>query len=325
VFPGTKERQVSDDEKDIELTTLDEDVEEGDSDRTVIQGIRDLTSSLENRQASLIVISGAATGKMFRLSGLPLHIGRGKDCEIYIDDEGISRKHAMLEGDQYGNVAITDLNSTNGTYFNGSRITRHVLRDGDKIQVGSVTIVKFSFQDSLEEAFHQNQYEQATKDGLTGIYNKKSFLDRFSKEFSYSQRHNGTLSLIMFDIDFFKKINDTYGHPAGDMVLRSLAEVVAKSLRNEDMLARFGGEEFAILLREVDEQRSHVLAERVRRTVEVHKFIWENARIPVTISLGVATLKRSNFSDPSEMLRVSDEHLYKAKRAGRNRVSSVIR
>ena len=313
-----------DDDRDIHSLDDDAEFEEVDSDRTVIQGIKDLTGSLESRQAYLIVISGPQVGKMFRLAQ-KITIGRSADCDVYLDDEGISRNHARVEQDEFGNAVILDLGSTNGTYFNGTRISRYQMRDGDKIQVGSTTILKFSYQDSLEEAFHQHQYESATKDPLTGIYNKKFFSEQLGKDFSYALRHNETTSLIIFDIDRFKKVNDTYGHQAGDLVLRHLAKVVAGSLRSEDLFARIGGEEFAIVLRQVDEKRAHVLAERIRRTVEVSKFMWGQTRMRITISLGVATLKRANFHDAASLVRAADEHLYKAKRSGRNRVSSPLR
>lgn len=304
--------------------SLDDETEQVHDDRTVIQGIKNLTGVLGNRQACLIVISGVSVGKMFKLTNKMI-IGRAPDCDICLPDEGISRQHARLEMDEFGSVTIEDLNSTNGTYLNGTRFNRHQLRDGDKVQVGSTTILKFSYQDSLEEAFHQHQYESATKDGLTGIFNKKYFMEQLAKDFAYALRHNEITSLVMFDIDHFKQINDSYGHPAGDFVLRELARLVRSSLRAEDMFARVGGEEFAMLLRQLDEKRAYVLAERIRRTVETHKFIWKGTRIKVTISLGVATLTSANFSDPNQMIAEADAYLYKAKNAGRNRVASVVR
>ncbi len=316
---------ASDDKDGNDIMTPEDEWEEGDSDRTVIQGIKDLTGHLANRQASLIVISGASAGKMFKVSNEALTIGRGKDCEIVLAEEGISRNHARVEPDGHGNVAIVDLNSTNGTYFNGNRITRHLLRDGDKVQVGSTTILKFSFQDSLEESFIQNQYDQAIRDGLTGVFNKRHFLSKFKEEFAYAIRHNEATSLILFDIDHFKKVNDTYGHQAGDMVLKRLAEIIAGNLREEDVLARYGGEEFAIILRNQNEQRAFVAAERLRRAVEKGEFMWEGQRILVTISLGIATLSQARFQDPADMLREADEFLYESKRGGRNRTTSVLR
>ncbi len=302
----------------------EEEFEESDSDRTVIQGVQDLTASLKAREAYLIVISGSSVGKMFKVGGR-MDIGRSVDCNIYLDDEGISRNHAEVLKDEDGVVSITDLNSTNGTYCDGVRFKRHLLVDGDKIQVGSTCILKFTYQDSVEEAFHQQQYNSATRDGLTSIHNKKYFMDQLGKDFAYAQRHNEPTSLIVFDIDHFKNVNDTYGHAAGDMVLKKLAEVVTMAVRTEDMFARIGGEEFAILLRQLDEQRSWVLAERIRRTVEITKFFWEGARLRITISLGVATLYDRSYTNSDDMMQSADEYLYKAKANGRNRVSSVVR
>ena len=129
----------------------------------------------------------------------------------------------------------------------------------------------------------------------------------------------------MFDIDHFKKVNDTYGHPCGDMVLKTLARVVEKTLREEDLFARYGGEEFAVILRNQDAKRAYVAAERVRRSVETHKFTWEGQRIAVTISLGVATLDKANFRTPGDMMEEADQYLYRSKRSGRNRTSSALR
>ncbi len=308
------------------ILSLDDDTGPDASDRTVIQGIKDLTGDLESRQASLMVISGSSAGKMFRVHDLnPMVIGRAQDCDICLVEEGISRNHARVERDVQGNVIIVDLNSTNGTYFDGARITRHLLRDGDKVQIGSTTILKFSFQDSLEESFHQNQYDHAIRDGLTGLFNKRHFRTKFKEEFAYALRHNEATSLIILDLDLFKKVNDTFGHQAGDMVLRQLAEVISKTLREEDLFARYGGEEFVIIFRDQNEQRAYVAAERIRRAVETSKFIWEGKRILVTISLGIATMNQGNFHDPSEMLREADEYLYRSKANGRNRTSSILR
>jgi two-component system cell cycle response regulator len=310
---------------DKEILTLDDD-EDDDSDRTVIQGIKDLTGSMEGRQASLMVISGPSAGRMFKVQDIePMIIGRTKEAEISLPEQGISRDHARIERDVHGNVIIIDLDSTNGTYFDGARITRHILRDGDKIQVGSTTILKFSYQDSLEEAFHQNQYDQAIRDGLTGAFNKRHFKTKFKQDFAYALRHNESTSLILFDLDHFKRVNDTFGHPAGDMVLRDLSALVVQTLREEDTFARYGGEEFAVILRNQSAQSAYVAAERMRRAVETNKFMWEGKRIPLTISLGVSTLARANFRTPQEMLKEADEFLYKSKRTGRNRTSSPLR
>ncbi len=298
--------------------------EEDDFDRTVIQGVENLTRKVGKRQAYLIVISGASAGKMFKLTDRMV-IGRSSRCEIQLGDKGVSRRHALLICDEKGNAAISDLGSTNGTYYAGQQIkSQHVLKDGDKIQLGSTTILKYSYQDVLEEAFHQHQYEAATKDGLTGIYNKSFFLEQLDKDFSYAYRHVEYLSLLVLDIDHFKKINDTYGHPAGDQVLREVVQLIVRVLRKEDLFARIGGEEFGIILRKIDEKQAHNLAERIRRTVGDHIFRWEGKSLRVTVSLGVATSYRSNYKDTASLIRKADQYLYRAKNAGRNRAASRL-
>ena len=186
--------------------------------------------------------------------------------------------------------------------------------------VGSTTILKFTYHDYLDEVFQRQMYESALRDGLTKVFNKKYFTDYLEKEFAFAARHKGPLALIFLDIDHFKKINDTHGHPAGDFVLAELSQMMAELLRTEDVLARFGGEEFTILCRGSDQNGAKIVAERLRRAVEERKFTFGGKEIPVTISLGIAAVPESNVSDHSAFLAAADKALYEAKRSGRNRV-----
>ena len=295
------------------------------ADKTVIASIDSLKPDGQGqRKAVFIVISGRSIGKMYEIGDKKTIIGRSSDVDIVIEDEGVSRQHAMVMRDGPDTVRITDLGSTNGTFYEGKRIDSHTLRDGDKIQVGSTTVIKLSFQDNIEETFQKKLYESATRDGLTGIFNKKYFIEQLSAEFSFYVRRNGFLSLCIFDIDFFKKTNDTYGHLAGDYVLQKLARVVLQTIRNEDIYARYGGEEFVLMLKETDIRKAHYIAERVRKLVEETEFIFEGTKIPVTISMGVASLEEGNFMEYEELIRRADQYLYMAKRGGRNRVVSLL-
>ncbi len=288
-----------------------------------LRGAKSLQELERSRQAYFIVISGNSIGKMFKLAGSMI-IGRSVDCDMGLDDEEVSREHARVETDDRGRVWITDLGSTNGTYFiDGRRIEKHALQDGDKIRIGPASVLKLSYHDGLEEDFFRHQYDSATKDALTGIYNKRYFLEQLKRDFAHALRHRERLSLISFDIDRFKQINDTFGHPAGDFILKELAGVVGQALRGEDWFARVGGEEFAIIERSADEKQIQAMAERIRRAVEVHPFLWEANRIPVTISLGVATLREKNIESVEALARAADEYLYQAKEAGRNRVAGA--
>ena len=248
-------------------------------------------------------------------------IGRGDKVDLRLVDEGISREHARLSKAE-GRVVLEDLGSTNGTYCNGQRVARHPLVEGDKILIGSTTILKFSYQDKLDEMFQRQMSESALRDGLTRAYNKRYFSDRIESEFQYALRHTTPLSLIFLDIDHFKKINDVHGHQAGDLVLAQLSTLVMSMLGEDESLSRYGGEEFAIVARGVDLDAAVALSERLRASVEGHPFIHQGTSIPVTISVGVARAPAAGMSASGDLVARADEAMYAAKRGGRNRVCS---
>jgi diguanylate cyclase (GGDEF)-like protein len=279
-------------------------------------------AAAQRDRAYLIVLAGNNVGEMYKVTGEQMIIGRGQNAEIQIIDEGISRRHARVFVNGQS-VLVEDCGSTNGTFLNGQKLGgREVLKDGDKIQVGSTTILKFTYHDKLEEHFQRQMYESALRDGLTKIFNKKYFLDRLESEFAYATRHKVALSLVMFDIDHFKKVNDTHGHLAGDYVLVQLARMVSESIRGEDVFARYGGEEFAVICRGIDLGACQAFADRVRKMIETYEFKFQNTKLPVTISMGIASLPDSEIKDPIAFVAASDDALYQAKRGGRNCVIS---
>ncbi len=280
-----------------------------------------LAGQAKTQRPWLVIVNGrTSVGKMYRLEST-LVIGRAPQCDVHLDEDGISRRHARLLRRDDGTVHIQDLESRNGTFVNGEKIEMYALRDGDKIQIGNISILKFSYQDVFDEALQKNLYESATRDPLTKIANKKSFSDALDREFAYATRHRTAMSLVVFDADHFKKVNDTYGHVAGDYVLHTLAQTVEKCVRAEDVVARIGGEEFAIVLRDLAEADAVACAERIRKLVEATEFVHDEKRIPVTISLGVAT-HLCNHATPTELVSAADKQLYRAKQDGRNRVAS---
>jgi len=274
-------------------------------------------------RAYLVVLAGTAVGEMYKIETEQTIIGRGQKAQIRLMDDGISREHAQLviQGDR---VMLEDLGSTNGTYCNGLKVDRKELVDGDKILVGSTTILKFTYHDNLDEIFQKQMYESALRDGLTRAFNKKYFTDRLESEFTFSTRHSAPLSLLLFDIDHFKKVNDTHGHQAGDYVLSELSNLMAGSLRVEDVFARYGGEEFGVICRGADSAQGQIVGERMRRAVEGMPFLYEGKRIPVTISLGLATLPDPSIKDANQLISAADTALYKSKNGGRNRLSLYV-
>lgn len=287
--------------------------------QTVIHKRIPVAGAPTERNAYLIVLSGRAVGKMFKLGAGEHVVGRSTDADIRLDDEGISRSHAMLRRRADGTVEVSDLESTNGTFVNGAQIRHFTLSDGDRIQIGSVTILKFSYQDSLEEQFQQQLYESATRDPLTQAYNKRHFNEQFEKDFAHATRHGLPLALVMLDVDHFKSINDNHGHPAGDHVLQRLSATIMASLRTEDSYCRVGGEEFAVIMRDCTEDEAVQLAERLRRLVANTQFVYGGQSIPVTISLGVTGFARERHLSSTLLVEEADRCLYEAKRRGRNR------
>ena len=283
--------------------------------KTVVTVIHNLTAKPESKDACVVVIYGQDLGKKFNLDIPSLIIGRSSKTDIQIDQESVSRNHAKIVNSGQ-RVLIRDLGSTNGTYVNDQPIEEFILRDGDLIKIGR-TIQKFLSGGNIEHSYHEEIYRLTTVDGLTQIFNKRYFMETLEREISRAQRYQRALSLIMFDLDHFKSVNDTYGHLAGDYVLKHLAGVIKNRIRREDVLARYGGEEFAIILPEIDHQHALVFAEKIRRLVERTSFNFENTALPITISVGVSTAT-ADVAGPDELIRLADEKLYEAKAAGRN-------
>lgn len=275
-------------------------------------------------EADIILIAhpdSQRLGSRFRLSpGGTLEIGRSASVGISLPEVmSLSRKHARL---RYAGpvVTIEDLGSTNGTYINGNPVHgRAVLRSGDRFQTAAVHF-KFLHEQDVESAYHLAIYELVTRDGLTEIYNKRKYEEEAQREFARAVRHERPLSLIIFDLDEFKAINDTYGHLCGDFVLKQVATVARELLRPEQVLARVGGDEFVILSPETHIDGALTLAQKLRDQVEALDHRYGDVKIALTCSFGVAELTRE-MTGPQDLYRAADRALLLSKRGGRNRVA----
>jgi len=285
--------------------------------KTVVTVVSKISDRPAGKEACLVVIYGLDLGKKYNIDRPSLIIGRSSKADIQIDQESVSRNHCKIINTGK-TIMMRDLGSTNGTYVNDELVDEYVLRDGDFIKIGRC-IFKFLAGSNIENAYHEEIYRLTTIDGLTQVYNKRYFIETMEREIGRAQRYRRDLSLIMFDIDHFKQINDTYGHLAGDHVLKQLAAVIKSRIRREDILARYGGEEFAIILPEIDSYNAQQFAEKIRKLTEKAVFKFEDTEIPVTISIGVTSLN-PDVNDPEEFVRQADQHLYEAKSQGRNRV-----
>lgn len=270
------------------------------------------------KPSCLVLVYGKEDlGKKFEIQKDETTIGRSAACTICVNDESVSRVHCLLIRRPDGTFRVRDNKSTNGTMINTTPVVgEQTLQDGDHLHLGGV-MFKFLAGDNIEADYYNEIYRLTTVDGLTQVYNKRYYLEALNREMSRARRYGRALSLIMFDIDFFKKINDTYGHLAGDMILSSLASTISSVIRKEDIFARYGGEEFSIILPEITIENARLFAEKIRRVVEMAQFQYQNVVIPVTISLGIASFDLT-MNSADAFIRAADDNLYIAKRSGRN-------
>jgi len=272
---------------------------------------------------SLVVIYAkdeGLRGKRFKLEKSPLTIGRIQDSDIVLDDDAVSRRHAQIEQRESA-WFVVDVGSRNGTLHNEAELQREApLGHGDRIKVGS-TIFKYLTGADAESAYFEEVFKLTITDGLTQVNNRRHFDETLEREYLRARRHRRPLSLLVLDIDHFKKINDQYGHLAGDHVLRELAGLVQGRVRRDETVARYGGEEFVVLLPETTLEGAVSLAENLRARIAAHSFVFQNTNIPVTVSIGCSEAIEADTTAP-DLFRRADELLYQAKKGGRNRVCS---
>jgi diguanylate cyclase (GGDEF)-like protein len=244
-------------------------------------------------------------------------VGRDPTVQILLERESVSRRHAELRRNPDNTWTLEDLGSTNGTFVNEMRIQRQKLRSNDQVRFGD-TIFKFLVGDDLESAYHEEIFNLTITDGLTGVHNKRYFLDFLERELASAHRHEKPLSLVLMDLDHFKEINDTRGHLCGDEVLKQMAARIRPRMRREDLFARYGGEEFAAVLGFTDLPGAIAFAEDIRKLVGGRQFVFDGDRFGVTVSCGVTCVFREPSVSVDGLIRRADEYLYEAKRAGRD-------
>ena len=268
------------------------------------------------RSACVVVIHGEGLGKRADIEGKPVVVGRSQEADLHIPHKSVSRRHCEIwrQGDVY---RLRDLGATNRTRVNEQPVTETVLADGDHVTLGE-SILKFISHASVEARYHEEVYQLATHDALTELYNRRHFIELVDKEIARAQRHARPLVMCIIDVDLFKPVNDQYGHIAGDGVLRQLAAVIRGFVRGEDIAARIGGEEFAVLLPESEVAAALAFAERLREAVAGSIFVLGDQPQHITISIGLAALDPRR-GDRSALMQAADAALYRAKDEGRNR------
>lgn len=282
-------------------------------------------AKVDEAPPSIVLLMGPINqiGKQWPIVEGSYKIGRSIESDICVDDRSVSRTHAQVVLEA-GNVYVEDLGSSNGTEVNGTELgsgQRIELTDNCQVKTGNV-IFKYLERGNIEAVSNQASYDRSQIDGLTQIYNKRAFLDKISETFKRAKIMDIPLCLVVFDLDKFKSVNDTYGHRAGDFVLSELSKLIKKQLRPGDFFARYGGEEFTLLLGGTDIKTAIDVADRIRDLVEKHVFEFEGTELPVTVSMGVSTITEK-INNWEELFELGDQALYKSKENGRNQVTHL--
>lgn len=270
--------------------------------------------------AYLIVVAGKSMlGKAYKIDP-QLTLGRGDGCDLSLPGAGVSRLHASVVRHPEGTVELKDLGSRNGTLCNGEKISSRVLQDGDKIQIGNTVVLRFNYQDSLDESLHQTMFDLGTHDEVTQLHNRTFFEGILDKELKVAAAKGGTLALIMFELDGLEQLADQHGVAAADDVLRAVASRLRDLLRDHLVVARYGMRELVTLLKETPTLTGEQSAEKVRTAVAALQVQHNGVRLPFTVSAGVARSLPKLATSPDILVMAAAKALRAAKDTGRNRV-----
>lgn len=269
------------------------------------------------RSACVVVIHGEGLGRRADIDDAQVLVGRSQEADLCIAHKSVSREHCRIwrDGDDY---RICDLGATNSTRVNDEVVDEGSLEDGDHVTIGE-SILKFISHTSVEANYHEEIYQLATQDALTELYNRRHFIELMEKEMARAMRHHRPLALCIVDVDLFKPVNDRYGHISGDEVLRQIAAIMRRYVRSDDIAARIGGEEFAVLLPECDAGAAYGFAERLRIAIAAAVFSPGGEPQQITVSIGIAALSPDRDTR-NRLMAAADSALYRAKKEGRNRV-----
>ena len=274
--------------------------------------------------ATRTVLTGLHAGRVVAIDATAITIGRASDMDLVLDEAGVSRHHARVMRAEGGGFRIEDLGSVNGTFVGAARVDFAPLQTGDLLQLGPHLRMRFAIVDAVDEALSRQLYESAVRDPLTHVFNRRYLADRLHAEIARARRTGGDVAVLMIDVDRLKMVNDSFGHLAGDRLLSTVAARIRRSLRVEDVLARFGGDEFVVVAGGTDRVAAEQLAERVRRGVEALQMSARGRDVRITTSIGVASLgELAANTEPAALLALADARMYGAKVSGRNKVSTA--
>jgi diguanylate cyclase (GGDEF)-like protein len=278
-----------------------------------------------SKSAFILLLTGVRFGELYKLpQGRVVRIGRSEGADICLDDDGVSRLHCSLEA-HGADAILRDLGSHNGTFVGGERVTERKLVDGDRVQIGADLIFKFAYADEMEINYQRRVAEIALRDPLTGLYNRRHFGERLDSEFAGARRYRHPLSLLLIDLDELNKVNEVHGRRGGDEVLRGAAGALQEVARGADVVARVGGDEFAVLLRETDLAGARSMAERMRQSIEQMRTPFEGQEITVTATVGIAVAlpdRAREGEEPQDLVDSAERILERLRQLGTNRIGN---
>ncbi|MDH3493305.1 MAG: GGDEF domain-containing protein [Acidobacteriota bacterium] len=276
---------------------------------------------------ALVFLNGDLLAVPIPLEREEVILGRALEADVRINDTKVSRQHARIttvrdESTETTSYVLTDLGSSNGVLLNGERVEKETLHNGDKLTIGK-HILRFEMLDEIDREYQHQIWRLLAHDDLTGLLSSRSFFSELRRESARAVQTASTFCVLMMDIDYFKSVNDTYGHLTGSKTIEEIGLCITKTLRTGDAAARFGGEEFAAFLLDAEVPQAIIAAERIRRTIENQPFsVIKQGRASgihhVTMSIGIASFPHDS-TDPIELVEMADSALYRAKRMGRNR------
>lgn len=276
---------------------------------------------------ALVSLNGDLIAVPILLEREKVTLGRALEADVRINDFRVSRKHAQITKVQEENgkekYLLSDLHSRNGTLLNGRKVIQEFLQNGDKIMIGE-QLFRFDLMDEIDREYQMQIRRLLSHDDLTGLLSSRSFFSELRREAARAKYEKKPFCVLMMDVDYFKTVNDTYGHLTGSKTLEEIGNCITQNLRIGDVAARFGGEEFAAFLLDAEPAQGLVAAERFRAEIEKCEFsIVKRGKFSefhhVTISIGMASFP-DDSDDPIELIEMADSALYRAKREGRNRI-----
>jgi two-component system, cell cycle response regulator len=272
----------------------------------------------------LVVVTGPQFGDVFDLvTGRELVIGRGPGADLVVHDAAVAARHASVTLED-GGARLLDLDSESGTLVDGVRVREVKLRDGARFQLGPHLGFKLVTSDDVEAVYQRRLAQGALHEPLTGLYNRRHFSERLASELAAAQRHGRPLALLAIDVDGLRRIDEAHGPLAGDEALKMVAFVIQGAIRKEDVVARYGGDEFLVLARETALTGARALGERIRRAVERSRTAFGTAEIALTVSVGVVVSVGLSEFEPGrteqQLLSAAERALRRAKETGPNAV-----